>query len=890
MSKRARLFLVDGSSYIYRAFFAIRGLSTSMGFPTNAIFGFTSMIMSIIRNHQPEYMAICFDAKGPTFRHELYNQYKANRPEMPDTLIPQIPYIKAIVNGFRIPVFEKEGYEADDIIGTIVRSLHREGIEVVIVSGDKDLFQLIQDGVISLDTMKNRSLDSKGIEKLYGIRPDQMVDLMALMGDPIDNIPGVPGIGEKKALGLIREFGSLENLLENLEKVKDRRSKESLKAYADQARLSKRLAQIDCHVPIEVNINDFRLPEPDIQELRRIFKELEFTKFISELPPVKRFQSCLYQTILEKEELLKIKEAIQKEGRFSIDIETTSTDPMRASIIGISISFNTDEAYYIPVGHSYDGAPEQLERDWVLYELRSVLEDERIMKLGQNIKYDWIVLKRHGIEIRGIEADIMVASYLLNPTKPSHRLEEIAREYLDHEMITYKEVAGKGKKEIPFEMVPVEKATEYSCEDAHITFILAGILLPKLEEGGFLSLYNEIELPLIPVLAKMEMVGVKVDKDILHEMSEEFASQLNALEEKIYREAGEQFNINSPKQLAYILFEKWKLPVLKRTKTGYSTEEDVLVELARGHPLPAYILEYRSLSKLKFTYIDALPKLINPETGRIHASFNQTVTATGRLSSSDPNLQNIPIRGPEGKRIRQAFVAERGNFILSADYSQIELRILAHVSRDPGMIEAFRNDEDIHLRTAVDIFGVPPEEVTPEMRRQAKVINFGIIYGMSAFGLAKELSIDQKTAQAYIDGYFQKYKGVKSYIEGVLDEARKKEFVTTLMNRRRYIPQIKSKDPSSRKFAERIAINTPIQGTAADLIKIAMIRISRRIEEMGIKSKMIIQIHDELVFEVPEGELEIMKKVVKEEMEGVVNLLIPLKVDIHHGRNWAEAH
>jgi DNA polymerase-1 len=890
MSERQRLFLVDGSSYIYRAFFAIRRLSTSRGFPTNAIFGFTSMLTRVISDHRPDHMVICFDTKGPTFRHELYSEYKANRPEMPETLIPQIPYIKEVVAGYRIPIFEKEGYEADDLIGTLARHFESEGIDVVIVSGDKDLLQMVSPGTTTLDTMKDRILDVDGVLDQYGVRPDQITDILALMGDASDNIPGVPGIGKKKATRLVQQFESLEKLLENLDQVGDKKAREALKDHGEQARLSKRLATIDSNVPIEWNFEDFKLSDPDSEKLREIFKELEFTKFLSDMPPSNTLPTEGYKTVLAEEELTRIKEEILRAGKFAIDLETTSKNPMQAEIVGISLSYAPHEAFYIPVEHKYVGVPKQIPREIVLNELRPLLEDENIQKIGQNIKYEWVILKRYGIEIRGVGADTMIASYLLNPSKHSHRLEEIAREYLDHEMITYKDVVGTGKKEVLFDKVMVDKASLYSCEDADVTLLLADILLPKLEAEGFSELYMDLEIPLIRVLAKMEMEGVKVDQGILNEMSVDYATQLDALMEKIYEEAGERFNINSPQQLSHILFEKWKLPVLKKTKTGYSTGVDVLQELAKGHPLPAHILEYRSLSKLKSTYIDALPKLIHPDTGRVHTSFNQTVTATGRLSSSDPNLQNIPIRGPEGKRIREAFVAEKGHLILSADYSQIELRILAHTSGDRVLTDAFRIEEDIHSRTASEILGISPNDVTPEMRRQAKVINFGIIYGMSAFGLARELGIENRLAQAYIDGYFQKYRGVKAYIDGVLEEARKKGYVTTLKNRRRYLPEIKSKDNTARRFAERTAINTPIQGTAADLIKIAMIQISERIERQAMSSRMIIQVHDELVFEVPELELDRLRQIVIEEMEGVAQLAVPLKIDIQHGVNWAEAH
>ena len=888
--KRPRLFLIDGSSYIYRAFFALPHLSNSKGFPTNAIYGFTNMLLKVLRERDPEYLAVAFDAPGPTFRHEVFVEYKANRPSMPDNLRPQIPYIKEIVAALRIPILEKESYEADDLIGSLAKKLENEGIETVIVSGDKDLMQLINHHVTMYDPMKDKIFEIPDVRERFGVTPDKVVEVMGLSGDTSDNIPGVPGIGEKTASKLIEEFGSIEELLKNLDKVKNAKVRASLAHYGEQARLSRELATLDTHAPVEWDLESLRRESPDREKLQKIFKEMEFSKLFKEfaVQPVQSKKD--YQLVTEKKEFGKLTQALNDAGIFALDLESTSLEPMRAEIVGLSFSFQAHQAFYLPVGHAYPGAPRQLDRKEVLQALGPLLEDAKLKKYGQNIKYDYILLANAGIHLQGIACDTMVASYLLNPSKHNHSLEELAREYLDHQVTTYADVAGSGAKAIPFSQVEVQKACHYSGEDADLTLILANLLMPKVEADGFAELFHQVELPLIEVLATMEMNGVKLDLSLLGVMSREFEKQMEKISEEIFGLAGESFNINSPQQLGKVLFEKLKLPGGKRTKTGYSTDVDVLNELSKDFPLPAKILEYRSLSKLKSTYVDALPQLVNPTTGRIHTSFNQTVTATGRLSSSDPNLQNIPIRSPEGRRIREAFIPDEGDRILSADYSQIELRILAHLSQDPFLLETFQNDQDIHTATAAEIFHVPLENVNPEMRRLAKVINFGIIYGISAFGLAKQLAIPPSVAQAYIANYFQKYHGVRDYIDRSLEVAREQGYVTTLMNRRRYLPDIKSSNRSVRQFAERIAINAPIQGTAADLIKVAMINIHRRLLREKRQTRLILQIHDELVFEVAGEELKAIQALVKEEMEGVMKLMIPLKVEIGVGKNWAEAH
>jgi DNA polymerase-1 len=890
MAEIPRLFLIDGSSYVFRAFYAIGQLSTSKGFPTNAIFGFTSMLLRVLREMNPEYVAVIFDAKGPTFRDEIYSDYKANRPAMPQGLEPQIPYIKRIIEAYNIPVIEKEGYEADDVIGTIAKETAKQRVDVIIVTGDKDMLQLVDEHIRTLDTMKNRSFGPREVVERYGVAPGEITDVMALMGDSIDNIPGVPGIGEKTAVALISEYKTLENLLANREKLPRRKLVEALRSFSEQARLSKRLATISTDVPLEYNLRDFLLSEPDVGRLKEIFRELEFNKFLKEITS-ETLSMEDYHMVTEEDQFSNLVGELRGCRGFSFDFETTSRDPMLAELVGLSLSFAPHRAYYVPMGHRYPGVPRQLDRDFVLSQLKPLFQDEKLKKFGQNIKYEYVLLKRNGIELRGIECDTMVASYLVNPTKHNHNVEEIAREYLDHRMISYKDVVGSGKKEVTFDRVDLQSAKNYSCEDSDVTFLVSHILLSKLEgEEGLKDLFNELEIPLIEVLAHMEMNGVKIDGSLLEEMSKEFENRLASTGDRIYLLASERFNINSPQQLARILFEKLKLPRVKRTKTGTSTDTEVLTKLAHQHDLPGEILAYRSLSKLKSTYIDALPKLINPRTGRVHTSYNQTVTATGRLSSSDPNLQNIPIRSEEGRRIREAFIPEEGWLMLSADYSQIELRILAHLARDKALCEAFQRDEDIHARTASNIFGVSLEGVTPEMRRQAKVINFGIIYGMSAFGLGKELDVEPKVASAYIEGYFEKYKGVKEYIDSSLQESREKGYVTTLFGRRRYLPEINSSNRMARNAAERTAINTPIQGTAADLIKVAMIHIHGQLKDLKLSTKMVIQVHDELVFECPEGELEQVTRIIREGMEGAMECSVPLKVSIARGRNWNEAH
>ncbi len=883
------LYLIDGNSYIYRAYHAIRNLSTSKGFPTNAIYGFITMLQKIVKEKKPDYLAIAFDAKGPTKRHKAYEEYKAHRPEMPKDLIPQIPLIHKMVEAFNIPVILMEGYEADDLIGTISKKAEKE-FEVVIVTGDKDMLQLISPDVKIYDTLKDRVFEEKDVIERFGVGPDKMIEIMGLMGDASDNIPGVHGIGEKTATALIAEFGSIENLLSNIDKLKKPKLAEALKESRDIARLSRELATIITDCPIEINLNEYKRKEPDNALLIGLFRELEFTRLLKQVAgEPSSLENMRYKTILKEDELFSLINSIREKGLLAIDTETTSEDPMLAEIVGISASMEINEAFYIPVGHHYLGAPEQLKRELVLNQFKPLLEDEKIKKYGQNIKYEIIVFKNYGIILTGISFDTMVASYLLNPNRYSHSLNNIALEYMNHIMTTYKDVTGKGKKQKGFSEVDIETATKYSCEDADITYQLTKKLGPMLKEQDLERLFYDVELPLVTVLSEIEMNGFKVDIALLGELSKELDSQLNNIVKKIYALAGGEFNINSPKQLSEILFTRLGLKPVKKTKTGHSTDEEVLTTLAKTHDIPLELLNYRQLMKLKSTYIDALPRMVHPKTGRIHTSLNQTVTSTGRLSSSEPNLQNIPIRTEHGKRIREAFVAEKGNLLLAADYSQIELRILAHMSGDPALIDSFKKDEDIHTRTAVGLFAVAPDKVDSNMRRFAKTVNFGILYGMSPYGLSSDLGISVEEAKAYIDNYFAHYKGVRAFIDRTIAEAKEKGYVTTILNRRRQIPELRSENGATRGFGERSAINAPIQGSAADLIKMAMISISKRLLKENLKSMMILQVHDELVFEAPEGEIELMKKLVKDEMENVMPLSVPIKVDMGMGKNWREA-
>ena len=892
MKNDRTLYLIDGSAYIYRAYHAIRNLANSKGLPTNAAFGFTRMLIKLIEDRSPEYVVMFFDAKGPTFRHEIYQDYKANRPPMPEDLSIQIPYIKEITHGFNISVIEMQGFEADDLIGTFKCQAEKDGFFVVMVTGDKDFVQLVTDNAVIWDPMKEKTIDIKTVRDDFGIEPYQMIDVMALSGDASDNIPGVPGIGPKTALSLIKTFGTVERLYESVHTITKKKQHENLVQYKEQAFMSKELVKINIDVPVPFNPENFNYKTPDNTRLSKLFKNLEFRQLQQAFPKRSDLSNKNYRAIYDMSALFDLIERLKKAEMFAIDTETTSKDPMKAKLVGLSFSMKPDEAFYIPCAHDYPEAPAQLELKKVLSQLKPVLENSDVKKIGQNIKYDWMVLKRHGINLAGVLFDTMLASYLINPSKRAHSLDQIALDFLDHKTITYKEISGKGKKDVSFSEIPLEKAVPYSCEDADITLMAHHVLMPLIDRADLMELYNNVELPLVPVLMNMEMTGVCVDKEKLMDLSKSFEHQLEQLESMIYSIAGEEFNIRSSQQMGRILFEKLKLPVQKKTrkKTGYSTDVNVLTALADKHELPELILRHRTLAKLKSTYTDALLDLVHPETGRIHTSYNQTVTATGRLSSSNPNLQNIPIRTDEGMEIRKAFVPRKDWILVSADYSQIELRILAHYADDDILIEAFNNDEDIHTRTATEVFQVFPSFVTSELRRQAKVINFGIVYGMSPYGLSKELGISRKMAKTYIDNYFARYKGVKRFVDQTISDARKTQKTSTLLGRIRLLPDINSPNKVVREFAERTAINTPIQGTAADLIKLAMIRVDAAFRENGLNSAMLLSVHDEIVFEVPPEELASVMVLVKEIMEGIWNLKVPLKVNLASGDNWAEAH
>lgn len=886
MSKK-RLFLIDGNAYIHRAFHALPPLTTSRGEMVNAVYGFIRMMLKILRKESPDYVAVCFDYPAPTFRHKEYKEYKATRKRAPDELRSQIPLAHEIVKALNLALFEKEGYEADDLLATLSERAKKGGIETIIVTGDKDALQLVDKSISVLNEPKGILYDEKEVKERLSIAPQQIIDFMALMGDQSDNVPGVRGIGPKTATQLIQRFGSIENLYQHLDEIKGK-LKERLLDSREEAFLSKRLVILEKNVPLKFEISHCRIKPPKREELLGLLHRLEFRSLIAELVITKEEKKVKYFTILSKGDFEKLLKELRETPLVSIDLETTGKDPMVASLVGIALSLKPLSAYYLPLTHSYLGAPKQLDKEYVLKELKPILENERIKKYGQNIKYEILLLKREGIDLKGIHFDTMVASYLLNPGKLNHNLSDIAIEYLSHKMTPISALIGKGKKEITMDEVEIEKVTPYACADAEIVLRLAEIMEPRLKEKGLEKLFHKVEMPLVKVLAEMEASGVLIDKEYLGSLSKEFARELEGLEREIYSLAGEEFNINSPKQLSYILFEKLKLPVIEKTKTGYSTKEGVLRELASSHRLPGLLIKYRELAKLKSTYIDALPLLINPQTGRVHTSFNQTVTATGRLSSSEPNLQNIPIRTELGRKIRKAFIPKEGSILLSADYSQIDLRVLAHISKDESLRNAFFKGEDVHSRTACEIFGVSKEEVTPELRRIAKTVNFGLSYGMSPFGLSKDLGISLEEAENYITKYFERYKGVKEYIEKIIEEAREKGYVTTLLKRRRYILEINSPDPRLRNFAQRVAINTPIQGTSADIIKVAMLRISERLKREGLKSRMIIQIHDELLFEVPEDEVEKVSKLAKEIMESSIELEVPIKVDIKTGKNWAQ--
>ena len=897
MRDQARLYLIDGTSYIFRAYYAIRQyLSTKAGLPTNAILGFANMLIRLLEEERPEHLAIAFDPPGPSFRVDLYPEYKAHRPDPPNDLVPQFEWIYRLVEAFRIPQLVVHGYEADDALATAARWAEAQGLAVTIIGGDKDLFQLVSDRVEVYDTLKNVRYGPAEVEAKMGVAPHRIVEFLGLMGDSVDNIPGVPGVGAKTAAKLLGQFGSLEAVLAGAAEVSGAKLRENLDHYADQARLSAELCRLKDDVPLKLDITLLERQEPDWPTLTALLKELEFSSLIKRIAPHDEAPfgetppPGAYRAVVDWEDFASVLDSLKRAGRFALDLETTSLDPMRAEVVGLALAWTEGEAVYVPVAHTGLEAPNQLERSDVLNAVGPLLADPALKKVGQNIKYDWVVLANAGVELKGVAFDTMVASYVLNPSRRQHNLAGLVLEHFNYTMTTYEDVAGKGAKQVSFDQVPIEAATAYACEDADYTLRLADELSAEVASAAMAPLLYELEMPLIEVLVAMERWGVKIDAAVLRDLSKELEGQIEALATRIYTLAGEEFNIKSPVQLRAILFERLGLPVLKRTKTGPSTDHEVLEQLALQHDLPAEVVNYRALSKLKSTYVDALPALIHPATGRIHTSFNQTVTATGRLSSSDPNLQNIPVRSEVGRRIRQAFVAEEGRRLLSCDYNQIELRILAHLSKDTVLLEAFAAGEDIHNLTASEVFGVGPADVTPDQRRVAKVVNFGIIYGLSPFGLARDLKVSREEAREYIDGYFARYALVKDYIEATKAEAHERGYVTTVLGRRRYLPELASADRVTKEMAERMAVNTPIQGSAADLIKRAMVEIYGEIVERGLEAKMILQVHDELLFEVPDDEADEVENLVVDKMVGVVELDVPITVDAKWGKSWSEAH
>ncbi|MBT3510205.1 MAG: DNA polymerase I [Nitrospina sp.] len=896
MTKPKSLYLIDGSSYIFRAYYGIRQfLSTSKGFPTNALYGFINMLQKVVRDEKPDYLAVAFDSKEKTFRHQMYADYKANREAPPEDLAKQFPFFEPLVQAFNIHSVRVPGFEADDIMGTLAKRGVEKGLQVVIVSGDKDMMQLVGSEIRMLDTMKNKWFGIEEVKEKFGVTPERVIDVMGLMGDSSDHIPGVKGVGPKTASELIAKFGSINELYERIDEVEKKKLKEKLVQDKEMALLSRQLVTIDTSMKLEFDLKNLELKPSNNAELKKLFSDFEFSSMLGELEdnsepvmesPVINKQ---YEAILTEDDFERWIKKLQKSKIFALDLETTSLRPVRAQVVGISFSYEAGVACYIPLTHRYLGVPDQLQLDWVLNKLKPLLEDPKIKKVGQNIKYDLIVLRNEGISLQGVSFDTMLASYILNPSGRRHNMDDLAQDYLGHTTIKYKDVVGTASKEIGFDEVDIERATNYAAEDADITWRLYEKLKPLLQADD-LKIFEELEVPLLEVLAEMEIHGMKLDKDHLQNLSKLIQKKIEDYVKKIYSSAGEEFNINSPKQLSVILFEKLGLTVIKKTKSGFSTDVSVLEQLAEEHDLPELILSYRQLGKLKSTYVDALQEEIFSKTGRVHTSFNQTVAATGRLSSSNPNLQNIPIRTEMGREIRKAFIAEGNNHLLSADYSQVELRILAHLSDDEALVEAFQLGEDIHTRTAMEIFGTSEDRLDAEARRMAKAVNFGIVYGLSAFGLSRQLKIFPKDAKKFIDQYFALYKKVKIYMDETVAQATEVGYTLTMLNRKRYLPDLKSKNRQVREAAGRVAINSPVQGSAADLIKLAMIQLAGKIREKKLKSRMILQVHDELVFECPEEEKQEIQALVKKEMEEVVPLKVPLVVDMGWGENWNTAH
>jgi DNA polymerase-1 len=907
------LILVDGSSYLYRAFHAMPNLRNSRNEPTGAVYGVTNMLRRLLKDYDPDYMAVVFDAPGKTFRDAIFPEYKAHRPPMPDELAGQIAVLHEVVRAMGLPLIMIAGVEADDVIGTLARAATAAGDRTLISTGDKDMAQLVDGGVELVDTMKDVRYDRARVIEKFGVPPERIVEYLALIGDTSDNIPGVAGVGPKTAAKWLGEYGSLDNLVAHAGEIKGKAG-DNLRAGLATLPLARELATIKCDVPLDLAREQLRRQPPDAVRLRALFHELEFKTWLAELGGINtaapgpmgapRMQaqffdvaeagtaSADYRAIFTEAELDEWIARLEKAGLFAVDTETTNLDAMRAEIVGVSFTDRGGAGAYLPLAHQYPDAPVQLDREATLAKLKPLLEDPRPRKVGQNLKYDMNVLANHGIALAGIAHDTMLESYVLDSTASRHDMDSLALKYLGHKTIKYEDVAGKGKGQINFREVPVEQATQYAAEDADITLRLHEHLWPRLNETpALVKLYREIELPLVPVLARMEREGVKIDTAMLRRQSTELAKRMLELEQEAHALAGQTFNMASPLQIQEILFGKLQLPVLKKTPKGQpSTAEDVLQELALDYPLPRVILEHRGIAKLKSTYADKLPEMVNPKTGRVHTSYHQAVAATGRLSSSDPNLQNIPVRTEEGRRIRQAFIPEPGWTMVSADYSQIELRIMAHLSQDAGLLKAFASGADIHRATAAEVFGVPPEQVSDDMRRSAKAINFGLIYGMSAFGLAQQLKIERAAAQQYIDLYFTRYPGVKAFMDRTRAQAHQDGFVETVFGRRLYLPEINVSNQARRQYAERTAINAPMQGTAADLIKRAMIAVDGWIVAARPAVRMIMQVHDELVFEVRPEALESARAEIRARMTGVAELAVPLVVDVGSGANWDEAH
>jgi len=882
-----KLFLIDGHSQCYQSFYAIPMLTNPAGQPVNAVYGFVTTLRKLLREHKPDYVAVVFDPKGPTFRHERYEQYKAQRKPMPDALRAQIPVIRHAAKLHGLRVVSAEGFEADDVIGTLAKRASAEGLDVYIVTSDKDAEQLLDANTRLLDSRKDRITDAAALRRDKGIEPNQVIECFALSGDSTDNIPGVPGIGPKTALELIRQWGTLEEVLAHVQEVKGPKTRQNLTEFEDQARLSRELATIDTDVPLTDRVEDLAVREPDPGRLYAFYQEHGFRSLMKDVTPSAETATRNYTLVADRSAFTDFLSQCKKRQEIAVDLESTSVNPVDADIVGFSFSWQDGTGYYIPV-RSPEGQP-KLEPAMVLDMLKPLLEDESIKKVGHNLKYDMILLRCSGVELKGVSFDTMVASYVLNPTARQHSLSRLASEHLNYRATEIQELLGKGRDQKTMDQVDVDKVCEYASEDADVALRLKHFMEPRLRELRLDELFNDVEVPLVDVLAEMEYNGIKIDPDVLHQMSDQFGARLQELEKTIHETAGEEFNINSPKQLQVILFDKLGLPKRRKTRTGPSTDARVLEELARIHPLPKLILDFRRLSKLKSTYLDQLPRMTSPRTGKIHASFNQAVTATGRLSSSDPNLQNIPIRTELGQKIREAFVpSEDGYLFFSVDYSQIDLRMLAHLSGDEALVESFRRDEDIHASVAAQIFSVPASEVTKEMRRTAKAVNFGIIYGLTPFGLHQQLGCSVDTAREFIERYFEIHRGVEEYMQKVIDEAVEKGFVYTILNRRRYLPEIRSEDARVRGLAERIARNTGIQGSAADLIKVAMNRIHRRIRGEERNTRILLQIHDELLFEASEAEAEQEMGWISEEMEGAMKLRVPLTVKTAMGKNWRE--